>query len=348
MRARGRVNTTIQGLRGLAAVAVVLFHLYMWGGKFGLLTLAEPDVQNWLVPVGRFSVSVFFMISGYLIVQTLVKHGRVSVFFRNRILRIYPLFLMLHLVVFAIGWKLGIDGVPSPMGQPLAWGKQFLYNALFLPGMFPGEPVQTVAWSLSYEAFFYVAAAGLYLGLAQKKILWGLLGAAIAVWSLTTHWLCWFFVAGTLAWWLEKEGKSLRVPGPVGLLALAGAYAAFDHLRPLSPVLAFVFFASAVSQTGWMSALLRQQPWQWLGRVSYSLYLVHPFVIDLTRRVAQKVGGLPVHIVLGLAGSFLVAELSFRLIEERLTRWLQTRWTGRPAPEGAIADPDKAPAQGAI
>lgn len=77
---------------------------------------------------------------------------------------------------------------------------------------------------------------------------------------------------------------------------------------------------------------LRSRFLVWLGQVSYSLYLIHPFVLDPLRRVCVKLmGTLPLgalHLIFALVGAslaILAAWLSYELIEVRLTKRLFRR-----------------------
>ena len=93
---------SIQGLRGVAAISVLIVHLY----DMPLLAGFLPHVPGWFhgtINMGGHGVELFFMISGLLIPASLVRHASVAKFFYDRALRILPVFVVLHLVLFVAG-----------------------------------------------------------------------------------------------------------------------------------------------------------------------------------------------------------------------------------------------------
>ena len=68
----------------------------------GFLPPLWPWFQS-VINVGGHGVELFFMISGFLIPASLVRHGSLARFFFDRVLRIMPVFLVLHVALFVIG-----------------------------------------------------------------------------------------------------------------------------------------------------------------------------------------------------------------------------------------------------
>src|SRR5437870_5284753 len=95
-------NRAIEGLRGLAALVVLGYHLYAVAARRGLLAPRAPVEK-----VGLFAVATFFLISGYLIARSLLAAPAPLRFLRQRALRLYPAFVPLHLAVFAVGPQVG-------------------------------------------------------------------------------------------------------------------------------------------------------------------------------------------------------------------------------------------------
>lgn len=153
------LNLQVHGLRGLAALLVFVFHIYGMATVAGFWPAAA--VESWgFMYFGRHAVELFFIISGYLIAGSVQRHGDARLFLIDRCIRIYPVFLAIHLIVFALGpplhykWMSGI--------APAAWARAFVENALFLPGLFDLPLAQLNAWSLSYEAGFYLLCAAVW------------------------------------------------------------------------------------------------------------------------------------------------------------------------------------------
>ncbi|MET4838201.1 peptidoglycan/LPS O-acetylase OafA/YrhL [Bradyrhizobium japonicum] len=173
----------IQGLRGVAALTVLIVHLQ----DMPLLAGFLPPIWPWLeatVNMGGHGVELFFMISGFLIPASLMRHRSVGKFFLDRALRILPVFVILHLILFTAGPLVGykfFKGIDLP-----TYLKLFFVNLAFLPDAL-GLPIgQQNAWTLSYEWAFYILFAVIFVMLVQRRnwllaapfILLGLAGIA--------------------------------------------------------------------------------------------------------------------------------------------------------------------------
>lgn len=155
------MNKTIHGLRGFSAFIVVIAHVY------GMSVLAGffPDYGPTFI--GSLGVCIFFMISGYLITQSLVKHKHVPTFLKNRIIRIYPVFLALHLVIFSAGPIINYEWLGSV--TPTEYILHFLSNLFLLPGIFELPLAQGNAWSLSYSFCFILSLFPIISSLRMQK-----------------------------------------------------------------------------------------------------------------------------------------------------------------------------------
>ena len=351
---RGQRNLAVQGLRGACVLAIFTFHV--------LHSRLIPEAPEgswtadllWLFSGLRFGVEVFFMISGYVIVQSLQRHANVGAFLRDRALRIFPLWLPLAIAMLIAGWFSAQHGgrPPPALEQP----------ALLLPAlaiMAPVLPVPTVhpaQWSLNYELWFY-AMASLAWWLGQRpgvgrrwRIAGWILPAALFV-TLFPRAL--FFVPGVLVAlgepWLQQRSAWFRY----GWLGLPLAWVAWlstgvdaadlqrtlvDFAREvlgLAVLLAFLggaaFFAWLIVGRREAGGLLEHPLMQWLGTISYSFYLVHPIAVSAVKR------GLLPHLPLegwgaalalaafGLPLACLCSWATWALLEVRLRRWLVAR-----------------------
>lgn len=244
--------------------------------------------------IGNRGVDLFFVLSGYLIYGSLMRKpqpfGR---FMLRRIDRIYPAFL----VVFAIYVGLSFS-MPSERLIPAGWSGAMLYliaNVLLLPGLFPIEPVLTVAWSLSYELFYYLAIPLIIVSFSRRTrsptwrvVFFTMIAAAIAGYCLLQagHVRLMMFVAGIL---LHETMRSRRLRPPGSTAALSCLIVALlATLIPtlgstgytLKTILLFgAFFAICFSCFSMPSRRLARwfsaTPLRWLGNMSYSYYLLH-------------------------------------------------------------------------
>lgn len=375
-----RRNATIEGLRGFSALIVILFHIHNMAvnGKF-FTEFSDPLVRTEVGKLGLFGVALFFIISGYLIIQSLVKHADVRRFLYNRFTRIYPVFLFLHLIMFTLGPLGNYEWMGYLKHHPRAYVTHFLSNLFMLPGLFRLPIAQKNAWSLSYEFAFYFLSCLCYVGLRgrERNKLTGnlmfLLGLGVSGTALYLHPNAWFFVVGVLIYLtvdrLNQRRDYRPLPAWSGLLSLALAYAFFPPVPPeqgvlpvlpayfpnalaLSLLFGFVFFLTVVNQEGVFSALLRTPPLQYLGKISYSLYLIHPFALMPLRAVMRRVAphlhsqylAILVFGCCGLALAVFVATLSYRYIEVGFTnRYLKKRSGSRNA-EAVVIDSTARPA----
>lgn len=141
----------IQYLRGYAAILVVITHFFNNGGYI-------PEILN-LKLIGEFGVDIFFIISGFIMAYTLPefdhsnnKREAIS-FIKKRILRIYPLYLLILipiLIIYIIKVAIG----KTDLSISSIFGSIFL-----LPGLTNDDRYRMInppAWTLVYEMFFYV------------------------------------------------------------------------------------------------------------------------------------------------------------------------------------------------
>ncbi len=355
-------NANIHGLRGMAALMVFLFHIYDMSVTSDVITEAVQPFRALLQSLSG-GVELFFMISGYLITGSLLRHANIRNFLIDRAIRIYPVFLALHIPLFIAGpylgykWMVGISA--------LEWGKAFLANALFLPGVFDLPLLQLNAWSLSYEAAFYLISAFIYFMAAKQLAMRSTIAVALIGGALLLYPTAGFFVAGALTFKLlnGKNSVERNVPGwlqlacLLAILLLHGVLTSYDrgvrgpslelslmHLELLGVLPGLVFFYAITRGGSVFDRLLGNRVAQYLGDISYSFYLIHPVVMFPLRLVMIKIIigklGLPVWVgmsffgIFGLIGTLVAATISYRLLEKGLAKWLKQKFH-RPVPAAA-------------
>ena len=157
-----RRNPGLDGLRGIAVILTYFVHYC--GSYMATFRGANPNVVALAGWPGNFDkvlywlfrshhgVYIFFMLSGYLIAKVSLDYDFAYLrFMRNRLVRIYPAFLLALGASIALGFAVGL---------PLPSGREFFFNLLFLNGFPPahvaGIVSNNVTWSLFYEMVFYV------------------------------------------------------------------------------------------------------------------------------------------------------------------------------------------------
>ena len=146
----------MEGMRGLAVLLVFFVHFHAIFSPYVHRGSTLYAVSEFLGIIGNAGVDLFFVLSGYLIYGMLLrKQAPYRQFMARRIERIYPTFLAV------LGLYLGVSLLWPQIcrihGSALAQAAYILENLLLLPGVFKIYPIITVAWSLSYEFFFYLS-----------------------------------------------------------------------------------------------------------------------------------------------------------------------------------------------
>ncbi|MTH35857.1 acyltransferase family protein [Paracoccus limosus] len=338
----------IHGARGVFALAVVLFHVH----NSGLPALPVPSLVQQGFGALKFGVELFFAISGFVIVGTMARARSPLAFIGDRATRIYPV-LWAVLPVAIPAMLLAGDTTFDGQG-PLASLGIVIGNFLALGPVLPVPVIYGVAWTLSYEFAFYLLGFAVLLGrrraldLTWLALLVGLSYCVFAPRAL-------FFLAGVLVATGLAEQSPLRhlsrAPG-LCLIAFLGLWQATSndtspHIDPvyqwgrafhwLTGPLAFLAATAAINGLaqgrGMLSQLLQSRPLLWLGTISYSLYIWHPLVLGTCKSVMHKLHlsatlgnwSQPFFLLATLPPCLLIAWISARLLEGRVTGWLRRR-----------------------
>lgn len=322
----------VQGLRGLAAASVLMVHLY----DMPLLAGFLPRIPAWFhgtINMGGHGVELFFMISGFLIPASLVRHASVSKFFYDRALRILPVFVVLHLILFIAGPLVGYKFFKDI--NVLSYIEIFAANLMFVPEAL-GLPIgQQNAWTLSYEWAFYIWFAATFVAVVQRKT-WSIAALLLAVGLAGVFYrpIAAYFVVGML---LSAIDFRVRIAGLAGLLAglVCGIamYVCLEYVHPFVGLLpGFLLFAMVLAPESGAARALSRPVLQYLGKISYSLYLVHPFALFPLQMMGAKLAAKGVDlwllwggfVGLGLIVALIGGVLSYELLEVRLRRLLDS------------------------
>lgn len=329
---------SVQGLRGVAALSVLMDHFYDMpkGGVYDIPNPGFlPPIWPWLqsvINVGGHGVELFFIISGFLIPASLVRHGYLSKFFFDRMLRIMPVFLVLHLTLFTVG---PIVGYKFFRGIDVGGYLQLFFANMFFLQDALGLPIaQQNAWTLTYEWAFYLWFALAFVALRRGG--WMLAAPLIALGlACALHWpITAFFCIGML---FSATDFRIRLNGRAGLVAglvcAAAMYACLELFHPfVGLVPGFLLFGMVLAPGSGIGTALSTPALQFLGKISYSLYLVHPFVLFPLQVIGLKLVDRGVNrwllwsafVILGLILSLIASTFSYELIEVRMRRFLNS------------------------
>lgn len=351
----------IDGLRGVAILAVVLYHAYArwphvmpFGGAY-----AVPPLS-----VGWVGVELFFAISGFVILMTLERSQSLVLFAWQRWRRLFPAMLTATVLIVvtaplfperpqgAIGWLDPLSGLTFV--DPKWWSLLLRLDV---------KPIEGVFWSLFVEVQFYAVAGLAYFVCGRRGALAAIAGVLVlstvassgllpaesvlqrALFALTDRlgglYYGWF-IAGAALYLHTRTG-----PPAMLWLAMAGLTISIAMASPpgswLVGKLALVSAAAIVLATLWWGPLQRhlEQPfWQFLGFISYPLYLVHEnLLVALTVQIARAAPGVPAALLplFGIAVAVAVAWLIARHAEPAVRRLLPAS-QAHAAPHGPTAD----------
>lgn len=281
-------------LRGIAACAVILAHIC---DKYW------PSYAQYF-QLGNFGVVLFFLCSGFVIPLSIEK-TTLRQFWRRRFFRLYPLYWF----SLALTLLLGV----SDAYQPAA----VLANATMLQALFGAPNVSSIYWSLGAEMLFYIVAttlAALKLGQATAPTLLALIAGQLLLTLSGLHYVAWlvgplpFMYVGTMLY-RRHTGAATR-PRILMLLLAALIYARLNAtlawvLAQWAALLVFGLVYMARERIRWPRAAVG------LGVVSYSLYLMHPFIVNLTR----VPGGPLINITWWVTGTLALAAITYRWVE---------------------------------
>src|SRR5688572_10776553 len=287
----------LDALRGIAAVAVVFHHLTRrFYEDYGTPPGAVPSF-----PVsGMHGVFLFFIISGFVISQTLERTRSAREFAVSRFSRIFPSFWVCVLLTFGAVHVFGLPGREVGVGAALV-------NLTMLQDHFHVAQVDYVYWSLTIELTFYAIAyaahARGWLGRHPHRFAWAWLGYAaayVAAWRLfgfqlpvnlallTLPAYAPLFVAGIM-FHLLRAGRGTRQTHAVIACCLALHNVANGGGKTglvLSSGMFLCFYLVSYHRL----AILRARPLLFLGAISYPLYLLHNNLGMILIRELMKAG----------------------------------------------------------
>lgn len=374
MRSAGSVEplASLTPLRGIAALWVVLYHLCQH------MPNLHPEHYTGAVQKGYLAVDMFFVLSGFVITHAYkdgfargVTGPRYRNFLKARVARLYPLHIVvLLLFVAAVTVKriadYALTGSFSPI--PLLGERSidgFFANLLMLQGVWARElSWNDPSWSISLEFLAYLLFPLLF------SILWrvrplakaglGALLLAVLAWLACrtgddfNQWngVCAIlrclpeFLIGSLLYTLYRGSRCAAVlAGDAALGALLVLLGILLHTAAPDLVIILLFpllILTAVRNTGRIGRALNAVPLLWLGNISYSLYLLHWFVLFIVAEIVRlsfggDLAGLPADAALCATGAVIAASLGlaalgFRFVEIPGRRWLRQRLDVRRPP----------------
>jgi len=285
--------TFIDAWRGIAALWVAFYHYYgAVSHDYHQHLFVQP--LHYLFSKGNAGVEIFFVISGYVIAYSIrqkrITPGYFGRFMLRRSIRLEPPYWATIAVAIAVLWV--SNHLRPDHFVALPGGPRILAHIFYLQGFFHVQNIVGVFWTLCIEVQFYVfflllVAGSQLLGDRRISRLAVLLPFTLASLAIQAHWVqgsgpwmfkFWYlFQLGVLAYWAVSKQVRDTDFATYALVVLA--------------ILCWHPFF--LGFTGWMTGVgfylagkfgrlgtLDYAPLQFLGRRSYSFYLIH-FVIGM-------------------------------------------------------------------
>jgi peptidoglycan/LPS O-acetylase OafA/YrhL len=325
---RSRRLAGLDGIRGLAALYVVINHVFLRAFP-GYPVDHAPFWAAWFI-YGRFAVVVFIVLSGFSLALSPTRHGwrldAVSKFAQRRARRILPAYWAALAFSLAVAWLI----VPQP-GKGVPDAKSVIVNGLLVQNIVPAHSPNAAFWSMAVEAQLYILLPLMLLmvrrwGGAVMLAAVGVVVAAVGIFGPHIPGLDTFviqsppdlaalFAVGILTAGIVGAGTACRSwPWPRLALAAAapvlaliwwqGSVWTLGHLYwvdlALGPAIACLLAGLATGRPARLLHLLDARPLRRLGSFSYSLYLTHaPIVAVVCERVVvgRVATGVPAFVV---------------------------------------------------
>lgn len=310
----------IDALRGSAILGVCLWHFTNSAG------LSDGFVK-WLGAFGWLGVEIFFVISGFIIPYALhhssyqiADYGR---FIIKRMVRLDPPYLVGLLIVIVLGYiAAATPGFRGPPFQPSF--TQVVLHLGYVNFLFGYPWLNEVFWTLAIELQYYLLVGLAFPAIAHRSIyvrgvffsLMACLALFIPGGQFLFHWMFLFmlgmatfqFRANIIGHWEFLSWTALLGLGAwhVGGLSIAAAGVATTLLLGLC-------------QSSF------RPPFLFLGKISYSLYLLHiPIgtrIINLSQRYVHSTAGKLATLAMAFAMSIAAAWLLYRYVERPAQQW---------------------------
>lgn len=340
--------TGLDALRGLAAFSVLIGH---YTSNYNRL-YRHNDELLFSYPYAGYGVTLFFMISGFVILMTAERVRRPLDFAWARFSRLYPAYWAAVFITFTVVTLAALPGRQPSVPRALA-------NLTMFQNILGVGSIDGVYWTLHVELYFY-AIMFVLLCLGRVRLTEFVLLGIVAL-SVLDHlllhdvdhvWVSRFrnvlildyafaFAIGVILY------RSLKSPRAWHAVALAGclAYTWFFNPRLDFYATAGLLALMYVTTRGWMK-VLEWRPLVFLGTISYSLYLTHQNIGYVIIRAGYSVGLNPnlsiliataVALLIGTAIAFLVERPAMAFLRDHRPRWATSPSATQPSGLAAAA-----------
>ena len=340
----------IDALKAIAALLVLLNHFSSYGPLAIAAREALPAISEWLYGYGRLAVQVFLVIGGFLAARALSSHGQglasspLPLIWKRYQRLVLPYMAALGLAIIAAAiadhW-MDDESIPDRA----SFG-QWLTHLLLLQNLLDFPALSAGVWYVAID-FQLFALLALLLWIGHHDRLAPALVLIVAIASLFwfnrdadwDNWALYFFGSyglGCAAWWASDRRQLALWLGIIVTVTVAALL--IDFRLRIALALGVALLLALARRGGWLERWPDHRPLAFLGRISYSLFLVHFPVLLLANGLYAQLGltspaSAVATLVLALLASLLAASSFHRWIESpaasrRISRaiaWLLSR-----------------------
>lgn len=319
--------------RIVAALMVFVVHLFMF--------VPAPAKLSEIILNGAYGVSIFFVISGYLIMESIDRSRNLKEYYVKRVLRIIPSYYAI-LIVGIVVWDLWLGQMPY---EKFGWLRYFLCLNTFIPsGDYYKWNDLWGLWTISGFMFFYLiaplfkkwiknfrqAAAWLVAVVAGSYVFLILMNKVLVAAGYTPRYaeslsadspifnLNVFFF-GIALWYAVKEEKLREYLQVVTIILAAFIFVNKTNrvtYGAITSILVVIFAGIKIQSKGLLRVV------ETGSRYSFSVYLVHLMVMGILDMWNLSI---PVYILLSVVGTAVCAVALYHLVEKPAAKLLKKR-----------------------
>lgn len=313
----------LDALRALASVAIVLHHFALYAPLRDIAAPLIGPLLDWLMHNAR-ATQVFFVVGGYVMARSMAGKRwdlkRLRLFLLQRYCRlglpyIATMAFILIAYVFARGW------LPEEVTGEDVTMRQLLAHLVFLQGLLGEENLSAGFWficinfqlGLLYAVLLCLRDTAIYRnGDISKIVGWGLAAFSLLHLNLDVsfdNWALYFFPYFYMGIILNRAVQNKGIAKEFWLYQALLAFALHQDWRwrlAMAALVAVTIYV--VEKTGWRPRWIKNPLFASLGKISYSLFLVHfPVLVLVATAFVRMEIDSPVAAVLGLIVAFFLS-----------------------------------------
>lgn len=334
----------LDALKGLACVLIVWHHLAFYGPMSDVVYSSAPGLMDWLYDYGRMAVQFFLVAAGFLAAASLAPQG-VAVFeapgplvFRRYARLVKPYLAALAVSVLVAALLRPWFDHPSVPAAPTLF--QLLAHGLLLQDVLGEEALSAGVWYVAMDLQLYAMVVLVFAVARPLRGSTALSAGVMAVlliallsllmfnrnplFDITALYFFGAYALGMLAFWASRAAGTRRGYWLAAMAVLGALALALDFRGRLVVALASAFglvWLAGLAQGHWLLRGLRQRPLQHLGRISYSVFLIHFPVCLLVNALVSHFW--PTQLAANVLGMLLAFALSL-LAGQALYRWVES------------------------